>query len=819
MLAMRFGWQEMLVMRFGWQEMLVMRFGWQEMLAMGSTGRKSQIGAVLSPQVSRLTRQRRRRHGRSSRIIFISFAVCAGALFLGAVGAVTYVLSVAASTQGLAGRRPIVEGASSQVFAADGTRLGFIQSNELRSPIPWSQIPAELANATVAIEDQRFYKDDGIDITGIFRAAVKDLVHGEALQGASTITMQLMRNLYLGGDERTFKQKIAEAKLALEYNEHHSKRSILASYLNSVPYGTVGGQTAIGVQAASRIFFDKPASQLDLEQAALLAGLPQAPSEYNPFLYPAAARARRNEVLGKMAQLHYIDPAQAAAAEQAPLEVRHGDFYSQRKEEFFFEYVRQQLIDRYGRNTVERGGLQVYTTLNLHYQELAHQAIATILDEPGDPASAIVTIDPNNGYIETMAESESYEQSQYNLASEGHRQPGSTFKAIDLADALSKGIDPNTTYYLSHTLYPGWLPSEPNYEVKTFEGTSLNKQLNLVQATLASDNTVYAQLAADMGEPSITEMAYEMGVKTHLIGNPAQALGGLEVGVTPLEMADVYATLADGGLRNTPIAITKVVFPDGHVDSNWGVPHRVKVLSNGVTAEETTILHENVLDGTATRSAIECPTAAKTGTTSNLIDAWLDGYTPEYATAVWMGYPKRDIPMTDVHGEPQQGAFLTAEIWHTYMDPVVGHHCVEFPQPTEPLVYRPFFGKYATLDQSAVPGTGLEASPGAGAGSPTAHGKSHRGKEAAPGKSKEAPAGGVEPRVGGGATTEETPVEPAAPNHASTEPAAGTPAAGTPGAGGPNAGAGGPNAGGPNAGAGGPNAGGGGGTSGGTAPP
>ena len=760
--------------------------------------------------MSRLARQRRRHHRGPSRIFFVVLVGLASALFLGTVGAVAYVIAVADSTPGLAGRQPIVDGASSQVYAADGTRLGFIQSNELRSPIPWSQITANLSNATVAIEDQRFYKDDGIDPTGIFRAAVKDLVHGEALQGASTITMQLMRNLYLGGDQRTFKQKITEAKLALEYNEHHSKRAILTSYLNSVPYGTVGGQTAIGVQAASRIFFDKPASQLDLEQAALLAGLPQAPSEYNPFLYPAAARQRRNEVLGKMAQLHYITPAQAAAARRAPLEVRHGDFYSEKKEGFFFEYVRQQLIQRYGRTTVERGGLKVYTTLNLHAQELAHKAIAEVLDEPGDPASAIVTIDPHNGDIETMAESESYEQSQFNLASEGHRQPGSTFKAIDLADALSRGVDPNTTYYLSHTLYKGWLAAEPNYEVHTFEGTSLNKSINLVQATLASDNTVYAQLAADLGEESITEMAYKMGVKTHLLGNPSQALGGLEYGVTPLEMADVYATLADGGYRNAPIAITKVVFPGGRVDSSWGTPHRVKVLSNGVTAEETTILHENVLSGTAVRSAIDCPTAAKTGTTTELVDAWLDGYTPEYATVVWMGYPKERVPMTDVHGEAQQGGALPAVIWHDYMAAVTeGKPCVEFPQPTEPLVYRPFFGKYATMDQSGAPGTGLEPNLGLGTGSnaaPHARGKSHHGKETpAPGVAKEAPAAGTEPQAGAGAPAEKAPAEPVTPNKAQAEPGAGTPGAG--GAGGANTGT--PNAGGGAGGA----------TSGGTAPP
>src|SRR5271156_6067366 len=568
--------------------------------------------------MSRQARKRRHHHRGGTRILFVAASVAAVSLVVGVIAAVGYVLHLAHSTRGLGSRQAHIAGGTSEVYAADGARLGAIQSDELRTPVDWSEIPADLKNATVAIEDQRFYKDDGVDLTGIFRAAVKDLVHGQALQGASTITMQLVRNLYLGGDERTFKQKIAEAKLAIEYNEHHSKRSILGSYLNDIPYGTIGGQTAVGVQAAARTFFDKPVSQLNLEQSALLAGLPQAPSQYNPLLYPAAARERRNEVLAKMAELHYISRALATATERAPLETHRGDYYSQRKEQFFFEYVRQQLIERYGPKTVEQGGLKVYTTLDLNMQRLAHDAIAEVPDEPGDPASAIVTIDPHNGDIEAMAESESYEQSQYNLAADGHRQPGSTFKAIDLADALTRGVDPYTTYYYSHTLEPGWLAAEPNYKVQTFEGVSENKSMNLVTATLKSDNTVYAQLAADLGEESITQTAYAMGGKNHLGGNPAHALGGLTLGVTPLEMADVYATLADGGWRNTPIAITKVVFPDGHTDDNWGRPHRVKVLSEAVTAEETSILHENVEEGTATRSAIDCPTAAKIGTTEKL---------------------------------------------------------------------------------------------------------------------------------------------------------------------------------------------------------
>jgi len=675
------------------------------------------------------------------------------ALVVGAVVAVGYVMNIVQSAPALDTLHPLLGGGSSQVFASDGTRLGFIQSDELRTPVGWSEIPTGLKNATVAIEDQRFYKHNGVDLTGIFRAAIKDITSGTALQGGSTITMQLVRNLYLSGYQRTFRQKIIEAKLAIDYEKHHSKRSILTSYLNSVPYGTVGGQTAIGVQAAARIFFDKPASQLNLAQAALLAGLPQAPSQYNPFSDPAAARRRRNEVLAKMAELRYITSSEASAAEQAPLEVKRGNYYSQRREEFFFEYVREELIHRYGATTVAQGGLKVYTTINLNMQRLARNAIRETLNQPEDPAAAVVTLNPANGDIEAMAESQKFGQSQYNLAADGHRQPGSTFKAIVLADALSRGIDPNATIYKSHTLQPGWLPGYPTYGVKTFGGEQ-NGSINLVQATVKSDNTVYAQLAADLGEETITQMAYKMGVTTHLSSFAAEALGGLTLGVTPLEMADVFATLADGGWRNTPIAITKVVFADGHADRNWGQPHREKVLSEAVTAEETNILHQNVLGGTATRSAITCPTAAKTGTTSELVDAWLDGYTPNYSTVVWMGYPNKRVSMTSVHGQPQQGGYLPAEIWHAYMAAVTeGKTCVPFPESKEAITYQPFFGKFASTGQAQA--------------SEEKESNKHKAKK----KSKHPAAASPEHKEGGTGPT----AEPTPPSESPSPPAAKTP--------------------------------------------
>jgi penicillin-binding protein 1A len=649
--------------------------------------------------MSRQARQRRRRHARGgpAKILFLSLGVLAGGLVVGALVAVGYVISIADSAPDINSLRPIIAGATSQVFAADGTRLGFIESDELRSPVTWNQIPDDLKNATVSIEDQRFYKHNGVDITGIVRSAFKDISRGSPLQGGSTITMQLIRNLYLGDQrtQRTLKRKIIEAKLAMDFEKKHDKQYILTRYLNSVPYGTVGGQTAIGVQAAARIFFNKPASALTLPESALLAGLPQAPSQYNPFLNSATATARRNEVLNKMAQLHYISPEQAAQAESAPLGVKHGTYYTARRENYFFDYIQQQLIDQYGLNTVRQGGLKIYTTINLAYQNEARAAMANVLNLKGDPSSAVVSIDPSDGYIRAMAESQSYGQSKFNLVSQGHRQPGSTFKMFVLVTALKQGVDPDSTYYNSQELLPGWLPSNPTYHVQTF-GHDYAGNINITQATLKSDNTVYAQLDADVGPDNVKQTAEEMGVTTHLNGYPAEGLGGLTLGVSPLEMADAYATLADGGWRNTPIAITKVAFPDGHVDSHWGQPHRVKVLDDAITAKATDILHQNILGGTAVNANISCPAAAKTGTTDNFTDAWLDGFTPKLSTVVWVGYPNAKVPMLNVHGIQVQGGSLPAMIWHDYMSQAIGNNCQDFPQPSHQISYQPFAGKYAS---------------------------------------------------------------------------------------------------------------------------
>jgi penicillin-binding protein 1A len=635
-------------------------------------------------------RQRHRRSRKPSKILLalVVVAVAAGIAGLSLAG---YVLSVAASAPPLQSLKPIDQGTSSAVYAADGSRLGFIQSDEIRTPIPLQRIPESMQAATVAIEDERFYQHGGVDYEGIVRAAFKNLEAGKAVEGGSTITMQLVRNLYVGR-ERTLERKIREARLAEQLEGKHSKRWILQSYLNSVPYGTVDGQTAVGVQAAAQTFFAKPAKNLTLEESALLAGLPQSPSRLNPFQNPRDALERRSKVLRKMAELGYISKDRAAQAEEARLGVRRGDLYIKIREPFFFDYVKQQLIDKFGVNTVRKGGLKVYTTIDPKLQKAGRNAIDSTLNYPGDPSSAVVAIDPRTGYIRAMASSSKYKHNQYNLAAQGHRQPGSAFKTFVLTTAIKRGVNPYSTSYVSRPLDLKTRDYGP-WKVQTYD-QSYSGSMNLVRATLKSDNTVFAQLDLDLGPQSVADTAKEMGITTKLDGYPAEGLGGLKRGVSPLEMSNAYATLASGGIRNKPIAILQVKFPDGNVEE-LGKPKRERVFSDAVAFEVTKILKQNVQQGTGTRANIGCPAAGKTGTTDNFNDAWFDGFTPHLASAVWVGYPDALREMHSVHGISVAGGTFPAEIWKKFMDVAKGSACDDFPAPQSTISWSPFFGKYS----------------------------------------------------------------------------------------------------------------------------
>ena len=650
--------------------------------------------------------------------MLLGLAVVLSMAIIGGLSVVGYILAVAASAPNIDELKPIDKGETSKIFAADGHLLGYVQSNEIRTPIRWAEMPSDLRNATVAIEDQRFYHHGGVDYESIVRAAIRDITSGKKLQGGSTITQQLVRNLYIRSPKRDLKRKIREAKMAQELEEKHSKQWVLKQYLNDVPYGTVNGRSAIGVEAASQIYFDKHAKDLTLDQAALLAGLPQAPSDYSPFLNAGAALGRRNEVLQRMYKNKYITRQQMITAQKQPLGLHPGDRYLKRHEPYFFDYVQDELIQRYGANVFRQGGLRVYTTIEPKLQDAARAAIANQLYLPTDPSSAIVTIDPSNGHILTMASSGTYKGRQFNLAAQGHRQPGSAFKTFVLTTAIKEGVNPNSTYYVSKPLNI----DDPKYgpwQVHTF-GNTYSGRISVTQATLKSDNTVYAQLDLDVGPDKVAQTAKSMGITTHLNGYPAEGLGGLRLGVSPLEMADAYATLASGGIHHKPVAITKVVFPDGKVD-NIGRNPGNRVLTDGQAYEVTKILHENVLGGTAVRSNIGCPSAAKTGTTSNFNDAWLVGYTPRLSTAVWVGYPNALISMLNVHGlGPMQGGSIPAMIWHDYMNVAKGSYCGDFAQPTTPVTWAPFYGHYATTGApgSQVPTTTTTPSTGTGGTAP-----------------------------------------------------------------------------------------------------
>ncbi len=659
----------------------------------------------------RARRRQRRRAGLGSRLLIALGGVLV-LLGIAAVAVTSWVLGVAAEAPSLAGCKPVSRGGNTTIYAADDSKLGVVVAGEARSPVSIARIPKSLQHATVAIEDQRFYEHGGVDTEGILRAALKDLEAGEAVEGGSTITQQLVRNLCIDRPKKNLERKIVEAKLAIEYSERHTRREILGSYLNVASYGTVEGATAVGVGAASRIYFSKPVWKLTLPQAALLAGLPQAPSEYNPLLHPAAAKARRDQVLAKMARLGYVSPARARAAAASGLGLHPGRGYFAHRQPYFFDYVEHRLIQHYGAREVRDGGLEVHTTIEPRLQRVGLEAMRSTLPYSTDPASALVSIDPRSGNIRSMVSSTTYAQSQFNLAAQGHRQPGSTFKAFVLTTAIKQGIDPYSTYYTSKPLDLN-LPHWGHWEVHTadlgYQGT-----VNLKQATVTSDNTVFAQLDLDVGPQAVAQTAKSMGITSPLDGIPAEGIGGLRIGVSPLELADAYATLAAGGVHHDPVAIDEVVFPDGRVERPEA-PHPRRVLSATVAWEVTRLLHDNIAEGTGTAAYTGCSgQAGKTGTTDKYTDAWFSGYQPNLATAVWVGYPEsNEISMTSVHGTIVFGGTFPAQIWHSlYAEGDVP--CEEFERPARPIVWAPYYGRFT----QAPPRAGKRGGSAGGGGAP-----------------------------------------------------------------------------------------------------
>jgi penicillin-binding protein 1A len=636
------------------------------------------VGPSWDPQLEHRLRKRRRERTKARRRRF-------GRLVVGGVIAVFAVLGASGftgaavwmSSCSLNSLRPVEVGQNSFIFAADGSLLGSIPAEKNREPIPLTHMSPWVTKATVAVEDRRFWTHGALDYPGIARALFADIRAGEVVQGGSTITQQLARNLYIKKPSQTFGRKATEACLAIKLAREKSKRWILTAYMNQVFFGN----HAYGIEAAAKTYFSKRASHLTLPEAAMLAGLPQAPTDYDPFHRPAQAIARRDEVLQAMLANGAITSTQYAdAVAQRHLHLKPGRVYTRIREPYFFSYVEAQLQKQYGSNTVRSGGLKVYTTIDPRLQRFAIEAIKSTLYYSTDPAAAIVSINPSNGAIRAMTEvTPGNSKNQVNFLSSAHRQAGSTFKTIVLTTAVSQGINPATTTYLSApfeynpTGYGSCSSDPPTAWCPQTYDHSYIGATTIENGTLRSDNTVYARLSLDVGPENLADMAYKLGIRTDLHTAdgayvPAMGLGAMAV--TPMDMASVYTTLAAGGIYSKPMAIRKVVLPGGKVDkeAGWGVPKRTRVISDWVAAEVTRILEENMTSGTGRGAYFGHTSAGKTGTTDSFADAWFCGFLPSLEATVWIGYPSGEIPMTSVHGISVSGPTFPATIWRLFME-------------------------------------------------------------------------------------------------------------------------------------------------------
>lgn len=573
--------------------------------------------------------------------------------------------------------KPVNNGSNSFVYAADGSLLGSIPAEKNRQPVDISDMSRWVWRATVAIEDRRFWQHGALDYAGIVRALLANVRAGGVVQGGSTITQQLARNLYIKKPSQTFGRKATEACLAIKLARERSKRWILNAYINQVFYGN----RAYGIEAAAQTYFSKRAKHLTLGQAALLAGLPQQPSVFDPFHRPQQAIVRRDEVLRAMRANGYITATQEAnAVADRRLHLKAGKLYSRIREPYFFSYVREELQKQYGSNTVRSGGLRVYTTIDPRLQRYALAAIKRTLPYASDPAAAIVAIDPATGAIRAMTEvSPGNPKNQVNFASSARRQPGSTFKTMVLTTAIAQGISPSTQYLSAPFKYDpsetgscdddpptAWCPE--TYDHSYVGATSIEN------GTLRSDNTVYARLTLDVGPENVAAMAHKLGVQTDLRTQEGAYVPSMGLGsrvVTPLDLASAYSTLAAGGIYSKPMAIRKVVLADGTVSKEWGVPQRKRVIPDWVAAEVTRILSENMTSGTGTAAYFGGTSAGKTGTTDNFADAWFCGFTPSLEATIWIGYPQGEIPMTSVHGISVSGPTFPAQIWRLFMEKAV----------------------------------------------------------------------------------------------------------------------------------------------------
>ena len=551
----------------------------------------------------------------------------------------------------------LIPDAASQFYDINGNVIYTTLSEERRIPVNIDKIPKHVQKAFIAIEDNRFYEHGGIDYRGTARALVSTL-SGREVQGGSTITQQLAKNAFLT-QERSIIRKIKEAFIAKELEHKYTKDEILSMYLNRIYFG----QGAYGIESASMYYFDKHVQNLDIAEAATLAAIPKSPNYYNPFENPQESKKRQELVIDQMVKYGFINAEQAAQAKAKKMVYSTSHKVKSDPRGYFFDMISQKVIEEVGADALYKGGLKIYTTLDMDMQRAAENAMRHLPSYYTDgkkltqPQMALAAVDPKTGYVKAMIGGRG--QDKFNRATLAVRQPGSAFKPFVYLTAMQNGFTPASIIEDKEEEFAkGWKPQ--NSDMKWHGNVSLRTALK------RSFNVPTIKLAREVGVDKIVANAEKMGISTLVDSgaysdvNLAMALGGLSKGVNPLEMASAYGVLATNGLYSKPIALLKIVDREGKV--LYQAKPQTKRVIDATSAYLTTNMLEDVLvSGTAGGMGIGRPAAGKTGTTDTYIDAWFVGYTPDLSTAVWVG-DDNNKPMQRMYGS---GAPLS--IWHDFM--------------------------------------------------------------------------------------------------------------------------------------------------------
>lgn len=643
---------------------------------------------------------RRPRDGKP-RLKKIRFAsVFAGLLLLAVVSWVFGVMmAVAQDLPELEVRAQFERAENSVVLDRNGAELTTLTSNEHRYLVESGEIAPTVKQAVVAIEDERFYEHRGVDYIAIARALQQDIMARSAVQGGSTITQQFVKGALDAQDSRTILQKLREAALAYQVERQWSKDKILTNYLNNIYFGN----GAYGVESAARTYFgwahpgcgteagDPCASELLPEQAAMLAAMISSPSAYDPAANPVDAKEQRDIVLTKMREQGTLEASDEDFQELLDTPVpNERDIHPPRNESrapYFTAWLRQQIVDRYGPGQAFGGGLEIHSTLDLELQQAAETAVQSRLGGLG-PTASVVVLDNQSAEVLAMVGGSDYAESAFNLATNGLRQPGSSFKPFTLVTALREGHSPDEVYPSA----PQELPFETTIKTKagkkktvqeTFKVTNYGDNYmgsaSIATATTYSDNSIYAQLGMDVGLNSIVDTAHDLGITSRIDDNPAMILGGLKRGVTALEMAYAYNTIANDGAKVSgtlgsqgnaegPVAIEKVVNQEGEpVPDDLGADGKNEktadqAIDPGVAGTAKEILRTVVTAGTGGNAQVNDDFVwGKTGTTDNNVDAWFVGANEEVTAAVWIGYPDGAVAMTTEYGgAPVDGGTIPA---------------------------------------------------------------------------------------------------------------------------------------------------------------